>query len=399
MDNTFFERKEAILNALIDRKGIQHLTDAASRVLGNPMLLYDMSGKVLATSQCPGDEEIWDQLLHEGNLITEYTRIVEKAGIFEQLVSCDAPVISKLPFSSYRMMGCRVRDKDGPIGIVGVVERTPFGSDDEDLLVIVCKSILFEMLYSERTAMQSVPYFSIFKDIIEKASTEQDIIERCRVSGLSFPKSMQLIAVKSADLRSSLSLYLMRDTLTNTLPASAFCIIYDDSLISVVDKKYVTRDLIKSIQAVVGGSDTRIGISRPFDDIMNLSDAFGEMLAIQRVYQKLEVDSLIIYYEDILLYHFMELASHGADLERFCRPEIRRIEEYDQKYGTSLKESVEAYLESGRNIQRAARKMNIHKNTLRYRLERVETIFEIDLTDENTCFNLQFSLRMYRMIR
>lgn len=399
MDNTFFERKEAILNALIDRKGIQHLTDAASRVLGNPMLLYDMSGKVLATSQCPGDEEIWDQLLHEGNLITEYTRIVEKAGIFEQLVSCDAPVISKLPFSSYRMMGCRVRDKDGPIGIVGVVERTPFGSDDEDLLVIVCKSILFEMLYSERTAMQSVPYFSIFKDIIEKASTEQDIIERCRVSGLSFPKSMQLIAVKSADLRSSLSLYLMRDTLTNTLPASAFCIIYDDSLISVVDKKYVTRDLIKSIQAVVGGSDTRIGISRPFDDIMNLSDAFGEMLAIQRVYQKLEVDSLIIYYEDILLYHFMELASHGANLERFCRPEIRRIEEYDQKYGTSLKESVEAYLESGRNIQRAARKMNIHKNTLRYRLERVETIFEIDLTNENTCFNLQFSLRMYRMIR
>ena len=399
MDNTFVERKEAILNALIDRKGIQHLTDAASRVLGNPMLLYDMSGKVLATSQCPGDEEIWDQLLHEGNLITEYTRIVEKAGIFEQLVSCDAPVISKLPFSSYRMMGCRVRDKDGPIGIVGVVERTPFGSDDEDLLVIVCKSILFEMLYSERTAMQSVPYFSIFKDIIEKASTEQVIIERCRVSGLSFPKSMQLIAVKSADLRSSLSLYLMRDTLTNTLPASAFCIIYDDSLISVVDKKYVTRDLIKSIQAVVGGSDTRIGISRPFDDIMNLSDAFGEMLAIQRVYQKLEVDSLIIYYEDILLYHFMELASHGADLERFCRPEIRRIEEYDQKYGTSLKESVEAYLESGRNIQRAARKMNIHKNTLRYRLERVETIFEIDLTDENTCFNLQFSLRMYRMIR
>lgn len=399
MDNTFFERKEAILNALIDRKGIQHLTDAASRVLGNPMLLYDMSGKVLATSQCPGDEEIWDQLLHEGNLITEYTRTVEKAGIFEQLVSCDAPVISKLPFSSYRMMGCRVRDKDGPIGIVGVVERTPFGSDDEDLLVIVCKSILFEMLYSERTAMQSVPYFSIFKDIIEKASTEQDIIERCRVSGLSFPKSMQLIAVKSADLRSSLSLYLMRDTLTNTLPASAFCIIYDDSLISVVDKKYVTRDLIKSIQAVVGGSDTRIGISRPFDDIMNLSDAFGEMLAIQRVYQKLEVDSLIIYYEDILLYHFMELASHGADLERFCRPEIRRIEEYDQKYGTSLKESVEAYLESGRNIQRAARKMNIHKNTLRYRLERVEKIFEIDLTDENTCFNLQFSLRMYRMIR
>jgi DNA-binding PucR family transcriptional regulator len=123
------------------------------------------------------------------------------------------------------------------------------------------------------------------------------------------------------------------------------------------------------------------------------------MLAIQRVYQKLEVDSLVIYYEDILLYHFMELASQGNDIEQFCRPEIRMMEEYDRKYNASLKESVEMYLESGRNVQQAAKKMNIHKNTLRYRLERAEELFDIDLTDENTCFNLQFSLRMYRMIR
>ena len=80
------------------------------------------------------------------------------------------------------------------------------------------------------------------------------------------------------------------------------------------------------------------------------------MLAIQRVYQKLEVDSLVIYYEDILLYHFMELASQGNDIEQFCRPEIRMMEEYDRKYNASLKESVEMYLESGRNVQQAAKK-------------------------------------------
>lgn len=399
MENAFAERKEAILNALIDRKGIQYLTDIAAEMLGNPMLLYDISGKVLSYSNSSGDEEIWKQLLHEDNLIAEYTKITEEAGIFEKLLNSDEPLISKLPFSPYRMMGCRVRDKDGPIGIVTIVEKNPFGEGDNDLLVIICKSILFEMLYSERTAMQSVPYFSIFKDIIEKTATEQVIIERCRVSGISFPKAMQLVAVKSIDLRNSLSLYLMRDTLIHTLPASSFCIIYDESLISVLDKKYVTPDLIRTIQSVVGGSDTRIGISRPFDSIFDLSAAFSEMLAIQRVYQKLEVDSLVIYYEDILLYHFMELASQGNDIEQFCRPEIRMMEEYDRKYNASLKESVEMYLESGRNVQQAAKKMNIHKNTLRYRLERAEELFDIDLTDENTCFNLQFSLRMYRMIR
>ena len=58
MENAFAERKEAILNALIDRKGIQYLTDIAAEMLGNPMLLYDISGKVLSYSNSPGDEEI-----------------------------------------------------------------------------------------------------------------------------------------------------------------------------------------------------------------------------------------------------------------------------------------------------------------------------------------------------
>ena len=399
MGKTFSERKESILNALIERKGIQHLTDVASETLNNPVFLYDISGKILAVSRRPGGQALWDQILPGGHLKEEYTKSVEASGTFEQLFGDDKPVISRPASCPFRMMGCRVRDRDGSIGIVTIVEEHPFLEEDADLLILICKSVLFEMLYRERTAMQTVPYFSIFKDIIERTASEQDIIERCRVSGIAFPKSMQLIAVKSINLRNNLSLYLKRDTLVNSLPKSAFCIIYDESLITVLDKKDVTKFLIQQIRTIVGGDDTRIGISRPFSDIMDLHGAFGEMLAIQRVYQKLDVDSLVIYYEDVLLYHFMEIASQSHDLEQFCRSEIRGMEEYDQKYGTTLKNSVEMYLESGRNIQKAARKMNIHKNTLRYRLERAQELFDFDLSDETTCFNFQFSLRMRRMIR
>lgn len=399
MDSSFIERKDTILNALIERKGMQYLTDVASTTLRNPMLLFDISGKVLAVSRRPGDDLIWEQLLPEGHLKEEYTRLTEAGGTFAQLLGSDEPVISKPVFCPNRVMGCRVRDRDGSIGIVALVEVEPFRDEDAELLIIICKAVLFEMLYRERTAMQVVPYFSVFKDIIEKTAAEQAIIERCRLLNLTFPKTMQLIAIKSIDLRNSLSLYFMRDTVMHSLPASAYCIIYDESLIIVMDKKYVSSKLIDSIRSLVGGNDTRIGISRPFRSIMDLHNAFGEMLAIQRVYQKLEVDSLVVHYEDIILYHFMEIASQSNDLERFCRPEIREMEEYDRKYGTALKESVETYLESGRNVQRAAGKMNIHKNTLRYRLERAQSLFDLDLTDENTCFNLQFSLRMYRMIR
>ncbi len=43
MDSSFIERKDTILNALVERKGMQYLTDVASTTLRNPMMLFDIS--------------------------------------------------------------------------------------------------------------------------------------------------------------------------------------------------------------------------------------------------------------------------------------------------------------------------------------------------------------------
>ena len=104
MDSSFIERKDTILNALVERKGMQYLTDVASTTLRNPMMLFDISGKVLAVSRRHGDDLIWEQLLPEGHLKEEYTRLTEAGGTFAQLLGIDEPVISKPVFCPYRVM-------------------------------------------------------------------------------------------------------------------------------------------------------------------------------------------------------------------------------------------------------------------------------------------------------
>ena len=153
------------------------------------------------------------------------------------------------------------------------------------------------------------------------------------------------------------------------------------------------------IRQVFPNDDTRIGSSRTFNNILGLRDAFGEMKAIQGVSHKLDLEKTMIYYEDIQLYHFMEIASKENDLNLFCSPIVHQLDRYDEENGTLLKQSMEAYVEAGRNIQRAADKLHIHKNTLYYRLKRAVELFELDLTDENLCFTLQFSFRMQRMMK
>lgn len=396
---TFSEKKDTILNALIERKGLHYLTDVVSEMLNNPIFIYDISGKILAKSMDKDSSEVWKEILPSGHLDSDNLKIAEKAGVIEKIMSDDTPVLGKFPYSRFRFLGCRIRDKDGTVGVATVVEKNPLLDEDYELLVIACKAFLFEMLYRERTAMQTIPYFNLFKDIIENTASENEIRERCHVLHLKFPKTMRLLGIKFSDIqKNSLSLYFLRETLLSSVPP-CYCIIYDESLILILSEQYVNKTLFKMIFQIFPNDDTRIGVSRVFTNILDLSGAFREMKAIQSVYQRLGLEKPLTYYEDILLYHFMEVASKEADLNMFCSPVVHQLDRYDKENGTLLKQSLEAYVESSRNIQRAAKKLHIHKNTLYYRLKRAEELFELDLNDENLCFNLQFSFRMQRMIK
>ncbi|OFV69218.1 PucR family transcriptional regulator [Acetobacterium wieringae] len=396
---TYSERKDKILNALIDRRGLQHFTDLAAEVMNNPLFIYDVSGKILAKSQIDGHKEIWEELLPQGYLNSEKSIITENSGVMKKLMEEDTPVIGEFSYSQFRFLGCRVRDKHGVVALVTIVEKEAFSSEDSDLLVIVCKAILFELLYQERTAMQTIPYFRIFKDIIEATASTSEIRERCRALHLDFPESMRLLGIKIDDSKNNtLSLFFLRETFLASVPF-CYCIIYDESLIMVISEKHFSKSYLSKVQNIFSNYEIRIGVSTRFADILDVKSAFQEMQAIQSVYQKLNVEKSLIFYEEILLYHFMELASKEYDLNKFCLPILRTIEEYDNQNGTLLENSLEAYLEAGRNIQKASDRLHMHKNTLYYRLKRIEDFFDLDLDDENLCFNLQFSLRMKRMAR
>ncbi|WP_084078461.1 helix-turn-helix domain-containing protein [Desulfitobacterium chlororespirans] len=49
---------------------------------------------------------------------------------------------------------------------------------------------------------------------------------------------------------------------------------------------------------------------------------------------------------------------------------------------------LEAYLDSGRSIQRASERFFLHKNTLYYRIRKIEELCAVSLEDENVCFSL-----------
>ncbi|MFQ9447797.1 MAG: helix-turn-helix domain-containing protein [Christensenellales bacterium] len=70
---------------------------------------------------------------------------------------------------------------------------------------------------------------------------------------------------------------------------------------------------------------------------------------------------------------------------------MKGLARLDEQGKRSMCAACTAYLSSGLNLRCAAETMGIHRNTLAYRMRRIEARFALNLGDMNTCFELLFS--------
>ena len=86
------------------------------------------------------------------------------------------------------------------------------------------------------------------------------------------------------------------------------------------------------------------------------------------------------------------LGEQGFIAEDFCDAALANMRAMDEQKDTRYAESLHAYLRCGMDLKRAAQELGVHRNTLAYRMERLQAIFGVDLKDVSRCFELLFSL-------
>jgi len=92
------------------------------------------------------------------------------------------------------------------------------------------------------------------------------------------------------------------------------------------------------------------------------------------------------------------VAEQGAAVESQLLGPIRAILEHDATHGTVYAESLLTYLASFGDVVRAAEKLNIHENTMRYRIRRVEALFDLSLENGDQVLAIWLQLRLLRLL-
>ncbi len=81
------------------------------------------------------------------------------------------------------------------------------------------------------------------------------------------------------------------------------------------------------------------------------------------------------------IYKYLFNSGNHNEILSYCNNKLQKLEEYDHANGTFLINTLEAYYMSGFNVGKTAEALFIHRNSLQYRLKKIEEILGIHLED------------------
>ncbi len=81
------------------------------------------------------------------------------------------------------------------------------------------------------------------------------------------------------------------------------------------------------------------------------------------------------------IYKYMFHGDNQREILDYCNNKLDRIEKYDNANGTFLEETLLTYYMNGFNTVRTAESLFIHRNSLLRRLDKIEELLEIKLSD------------------
>ncbi|MGJ7035552.1 helix-turn-helix domain-containing protein [Anoxybacillus eryuanensis] len=99
-------------------------------------------------------------------------------------------------------------------------------------------------------------------------------------------------------------------------------------------------------------------------------------------------------YQHLGMYQFFDLLFEKKRHGDFHNVALEKLKQYDAQHHTNLVETIETYLDFDSNVNETAKALNIHPNTLAYRLKRISEIGNIDLSNMGEKVKLYIDMKL-----
>ena len=391
----FYNAWEAALReAAYTSASFQTLIDLSYPVFKNPIFMVDWYGKVLGmTSQSAAkmDGTTWEYMRTQGYLpVYVYDRVQINAEQFDTIEHSQEIVRLDFPQYDYHCLHCTVFVENRPFLNFEISKNETELTEGTRQLAEILKQAVLLLLRFSNSPISRPPAISLFSDMLAgKAYHPEALYRVLQALRWESTKSWYLVALLNP-FPGEMSGTALLQQLGRELPRGCY-FEWESHLVMLIDCETWAATLTKFTRLLKEGSYFA-GVSLPFSSWKDLPLRLKQANVALKQANRQSVVSLCS--EHAWNYLVSEFAQ-WVNSERLLHPAIEILVNQDlEKGGSELLRTLYEYLRHERNVAETAGALYIHRNSLRYRLERINALIDADLDNPDVRLYLLLSYQL-----
>lgn len=387
-------RLDELDTALLRCSSEQEIVDKASDAIGLPMFYLDESYRILAITNIAidGDPE-WKHMSEKRYLSPESARKMKQQGDLDLLAPSLVPLIYRSKIYPFDSIVCNIWKNGKFVSRLNVLcvdgDTSPLVRRFSEIITGHLKRLITQ----NQSAMVGSPVHRIVLDLLHGAPLSEEMI---RESLKSLPgmadKLFRLFYIDvKAGVDRQLAAYYATLLKQQASDMSLICVEFKEHLAVLLcgeDEQEHDAQIVELCRFLASHS-LRCGVSNPFRGLSALQGYFRQAAAaLEQVGEE-----GVQFYQDIMLGHMLSFIPE-EQTAFLISPDIARLQKAEGEFSFSLLKTLQVYLDCDCNLNRAAERLFIHKNTLLYRMNHIRSVIRCDLNDPDERLLLVLSFKL-----
>jgi len=168
---------------------------------------------------------------------------------------------------------------------------------------------------------------------------------------------------------------------------------YEGGIVAAAPVQAVRRgNTMRQLSAFLKNKGFSAGGSAPFPELSNFALHYKEAEYALEFGRKDAAP--ITRFRDIACDFILETCISRLPASLLCAPEILKLRNYDAAHNSPYCKTLAAFLENDKNYTLTAKQLNIHRSTLLYRIDQINKISGLDITDTTKTWWLILSIKL-----
>ncbi len=385
---------QQVQNAVIEKKPLDELCGLLSQVTSNPWYLADASFRIQAISYSLDVAElsvIWKFMCSQHHVPMDTILKLAESGKLEKMNHIQHAYIEEASPFNFPYVSKTIFSSQGIIGhffIIGVYNKI---SAYEKELAEFFGNLLNQQVEADSTYMPTLGryYDNYFIDLIEGSdSADRKVLPEVfrRLSWTTSDLYTLIVFQSPMAHRGEAAIDGLKiQVLEKMYPCKAFpyqnkiAVILNASQLS--DRSGRRREIQKMVLRILRDFEGAAGCSQLFegDHGFESLNVYYQQALVALDFAQSQAKSPMAEYGEVALPYLCQKLSEILPAPMFCHPGMDILRHYDMENHTDLENTLYQYILLEQNTAETARQLFIHRNSLLYRLDKIQALTNLRL--------------------